>query len=179
MRSAASPPIHRAQRAEEALRQSEESTAFSSGVILFRLGLDVDISVSWRFNDAAVHNYGYSREEFLAMTLKDIARPDISQPWSMMSQSMRRISKRPLTGSTRKDGSVIAVEVTSRTLSLTGSAPDRARQRHHGAQTSRRSPPKAREEADRANCAKSDSFPLSHELRTPMNSISVLPRCWS
>jgi len=72
-------------------------------------------------NDAAIKHYGYSREEFLAMTVKDIRPPDdvprllyrlsASEPWPALSEPWRHI---------KKDGSTIEVEIVSQTLMFRG-----------------------------------------------------------
>ncbi len=74
-------------------------------------------------NDAAVIHYGYSREEFFAMTIKDI-RPVEDIP--RLLDSISRVS--PGFGQSgywlhrKKDGMVIDVEITSHTLSFDGKA---------------------------------------------------------
>jgi PAS domain S-box-containing protein len=67
-------------------------------------------------NDAAVKHYGYSRDEFLRMTLKDI-RPPEDIPWllkkiSDIKPGMNSASSRHL----KKDGAVFPVEIVSHTL---------------------------------------------------------------
>ncbi len=68
-------------------------------------------------NDAAVASYGYSREEFLGMSIRDI-RPDERQP--DLDQALRELesspSQRTLTLHRRRDGSLIDVEVASHQL---------------------------------------------------------------
>jgi len=63
-------------------------------------------------NDAAIRHYGYSREEFLAMTLKDI-RPPAEVP-RMLADVAEAGSPRPGTWQhRRRDGSIIDVEITA------------------------------------------------------------------
>jgi two-component system sensor histidine kinase/response regulator len=73
-------------------------------------------------NEAAIHHYGYSRDEFLAMTIRDIRPPEdipilldaISQvdgESELMASSWRHC---------RKDGTIIDVEITSHTLDFSG-----------------------------------------------------------
>jgi two-component system cell cycle sensor histidine kinase/response regulator CckA len=64
-------------------------------------------------NDAAVHHYGYSREEFLSMTVKDIHPEEISL---VLHATSKRGSANVKSGSwkhRRKDGTLIDVELAS------------------------------------------------------------------
>lgn len=65
-------------------------------------------------NDAAVHHYGYSREEFLGMTLEDVGLPDEAQRLKNMLSDPDAASARPEVWKHRKkDGTIIDVEVVS------------------------------------------------------------------
>ena len=73
-------------------------------------------------NDAAVHRYGYSRDEFLAMTLTDI-RPPEDLP-RLLESVARWPEGLEVPGEWRhqfKDGRVIDVAITSHTLPFKGS----------------------------------------------------------
>ncbi len=122
-------------------------------------------------NDAAVAHYGYSRDEFLAMTIQDI-RPREDVPRLLAVRADRREGRTALPGSfrhRRKDGSLLDVEVTTHTLRFAGRPAElvlrttspsgcvrssrcaRARRGAHGSRptspgwcTSSRSPPTAR-----------------------------------
>ncbi|RII25393.1 MAG: hypothetical protein CXR31_14470 [Geobacter sp.] len=74
-------------------------------------------------NDAAVIHYGYSREEFFAMTIKDI-RPaeDIPRLLGSITQVSPGFGKSGYWRHRKKDGMVIDVEITSHTLSFDGKA---------------------------------------------------------
>jgi PAS domain S-box-containing protein len=73
-------------------------------------------------NDAAVENYGYSRDEFLAMTIKDI-RPAEDIPALLHSVSVAPVAENAGTWRhRRKDGSIIDVEVSSHALDFGGRA---------------------------------------------------------
>ncbi|CAG1006773.1 Cyclic di-GMP phosphodiesterase [Burkholderiales bacterium] len=65
-------------------------------------------------NDAALRQYGYSRDEFLAMTIRDI-RPAEDVPWLLdhLARRMDGLGQPTLARHLRKDGTVIDVEVTS------------------------------------------------------------------
>ena len=72
-------------------------------------------------NDAAVAQYGYSREEFRGMTIKDV-RPgqDVPALLDMLSHSGAGQEARGLWRHQRKDGTVIQVEISARGLELGG-----------------------------------------------------------
>jgi len=75
-------------------------------------------------NDAAVRHYGYSREEFLEMTIKDVRPPeDVDHLMSALTTSVGDIGN--VSGISRhrkKDGSVIDVEVGWHKLNFSGKA---------------------------------------------------------
>ena len=72
-------------------------------------------------NDEAIRQYGYSREEFLAMTLKDI-RPPGDVPTVLENAALA--GEGPEAGGTwrhrRKDGSEIDVQISAHALSFAG-----------------------------------------------------------
>jgi PAS domain S-box-containing protein len=67
-------------------------------------------------NDAAIHDYGYSAREFLAMTIKDIRPPEdvpsLLEKVASVKPGMNSASGRHL----KKDGKLIDVEIVSHTL---------------------------------------------------------------
>lgn len=65
-------------------------------------------------NDAAVHHYGYSREEFLKLTLRDI-RPveEVPKLLEMLMHSFENFEHRGLWKHRKKDGSIIDVEISA------------------------------------------------------------------
>lgn len=101
--------------ANQTLRQSEDRS---------RLLFDSNPHPTWVYdlrtlafidvNQSAVQNYGYSREEFLSMTIKDI-RPAEEIP--ALLESVSNASPETETAGVwrhrKKDGSLIAVEITS------------------------------------------------------------------
>ncbi|MEP6671309.1 MAG: PAS domain S-box protein [Chthoniobacter sp.] len=109
--------------AEEALRASEERYR-----VLFEcnpIPMWVYDRAGWRFlqvNEAAIAHYGYSREEFLALSVLDL------RPLEDVSQLLRTIGDRrndaPLTRGTwrhrKKDGSIIFVEVVTQPIKYGG-----------------------------------------------------------
>jgi len=72
-------------------------------------------------NDAAVDSYGYSREEFLSMTIMDI-RPaeDVPRLLENVGKVKDRLNRAGSWRHLKKDGSLIDVEITSRHLKYKG-----------------------------------------------------------
>ena len=108
--------------AEEALRDSEaryrllfESNPFPMWVY------DLETLSFLAVNEAAVRRYGYSPEEFLTMTIKDI-RPIEDVP--ALLENVSKVSGGPNDSGAwrhqKKDGTIIDVEITSYPLSFAG-----------------------------------------------------------
>jgi len=72
-------------------------------------------------NDAAVTHYGYTRDEFLSLTIKDI-RPaeDITPLTENVSRVTTGLDKAGVWRHRKKDGSLIYVEITSHTVDFGG-----------------------------------------------------------
>jgi PAS domain S-box-containing protein len=110
-------------KAEALLAASEEQYR-----LLFELNPDpmwIFDESSLRFlavNEAAVKHYGWSREEFLRMTVKDV-RPPEERPKLVRVLEKQRGSRAPFVGAWRhwkRDRTVIDVEVTSSTIRFQG-----------------------------------------------------------
>ena len=114
--------ITESKRAEEALRQSEAR---------YHLLFDSNPHPVWVYdlqslgildvNHSAVLNYGYSREEFLSLTIKDI-RPPEDVP-ALLESTVKAPPDVDATGVWRhckKDGTLIDVEITSHHLVYSG-----------------------------------------------------------
>jgi PAS domain S-box-containing protein len=84
---------------------------------------DVDTLAFLAANRAAVQQYGYSQEEFLRMTLRDI-RPEAEIP--AMERIVRRLPEaetyRALHRHQRRNGEVIDVEITADPIEFEGRA---------------------------------------------------------
>jgi len=110
-------------QSEQSLRESESR---------YRLLFETNPQPMWVYdietlsflavNEAAIHHYGYSRDEFLSMTIRDI-RPPEDVPALIRAISDLN-SESELTASSwrhcRRDGSIIDVEITAHTLNFAG-----------------------------------------------------------
>lgn len=105
-------------RAEDGLRESEER---------YRLLFESNPQPMWVYdletlaflavNESAVHHYGYSREDFLAMTIKDIRlAEDISARYDSVARSSEGVDAPGIWRHLKKDGTIIEVEITSHLL---------------------------------------------------------------
>ena len=108
--------------AEEKLRDSE---------VLYRQLFDSNPQPMWVYdlqtlgflavNDAAVARYGYSRDEFLGMTIRDIRPAEDVQSLEASVSSIRSVlSSAEIWRHRRKDGEVILVEITAHSLDYEG-----------------------------------------------------------
>jgi PAS domain S-box-containing protein len=108
---------------DDALSPNPATPYDSNSDTLNRFDFDRNATPMWVFdistlvfsavNDAAVRHYGYSRKEFLSMTILDI-RPSEDIPFLLREVLQKRIlnSVKELRKHKKKDGSLIDVEVT-------------------------------------------------------------------
>jgi PAS domain S-box-containing protein len=107
---------------ERALRESEEQ---------YRLLFESNPHPMWVYdletlqflavNDATVHHYGFSREEFLSMSLKDIRPPEEVQKLSdYLRDSTTDFDPAGSWRHCKKDGTIIDVEITAHRLEFAG-----------------------------------------------------------
>jgi PAS domain S-box-containing protein len=110
------------QTTSDALRKSEDSyrRLFASNPHPMWV-CDAETLCFLDVNDMAVEHYGYSRDEFLAMTIRDI-RPATGLPASVddVSQVAPLVELSGVWKHRKKDGTIIDVEVCSHELRLDG-----------------------------------------------------------
>lgn len=110
------------QRTEEALRQSEAS---------FRLMFTANPQPMWVYeaetlqflevNQAAIEHYGYSRDEFLAMTIADIRPPDdVQLLHNYISAGLSSLQQSGEWRHRRKSGDLMDVEIVTHELDFAG-----------------------------------------------------------
>ena len=124
-------------------------------------------------NQAAIAHYGYSRDEFLSMSIADI-RPaeDIGRLLENLAHRDYDLKDSSGWRHTKKHGQIIDVQITSHTFQSAGRqavlvvAQDITE--HKQAEAALR----AQEAAEQSNKAKSEFLSrMSHELRTPLNAV--------
>ena len=136
-------------------------------------------------NDAAIRHYGYSREEFLAMTIKDI-RPAEDVPALLADVATNRSN--PYVTSIwrhrKKDGTLIDVEVTSHEfqfgggqakLILANDITEQLRSEAQVCQLNEELEERVRERTAELRAANKEleafSYSVSHDLRAPLRAI--------
>ena len=103
--------------AEQVLRRYELLAGNSRDIILF---MRLDDGRILEANEAAVQEYGYSREEFLSLTIRDIRAPATRGLTSAQMDEASSVGILFETQHQRKDGTVFPVEVSSRGATIAG-----------------------------------------------------------
>jgi PAS domain S-box-containing protein len=81
---------------------------------------DVDTLAFLAVNEAAIHSYGWTRDEFLGMTIMDLLAPDDpAQPASVIDRGPIR-GEAALAHHRRRDGTLLDVELVSHEMELDG-----------------------------------------------------------
>ena len=127
--------IRRLNRTKHALEKTvaARTDALADSEAQYRLLFDSNPLPMWVFdrkslqflavNEAAVRHYGYSRSEFLRMTILDIQPPDeVARVLELVAKPARAEQGMERGRHHTKDGAIIDVEITSHPLSFQGCA---------------------------------------------------------
>lgn len=182
--------ITSAWRAEMSLRESERRyrTLFEANPHPMWV-FDIQTKRFLTVNDAAIGHYGYSREQFLAMTISDIRPKQAVEPLNRALATLETVSS-PSTWQHRlSDGRVIDVEISSHAMDYDGrparmvlaldvtlrrSAEDAMRQLNETLE--RRVAERTRDLRVANKELESFSYSVSHDLRAPLQAIDGFGR---
>src|SRR5262249_30594276 len=123
--------LRNSERREHKLELAQTLDALQRSEVQYRLLFESNPHPMWVYdfttlsflavNDAAINHYGYSREEFLSMTIKEI-RPeeDISILLDLVSKANKGLIIGNIIRHRKKDSSIIDVEITSHSIIFEG-----------------------------------------------------------
>jgi PAS domain S-box-containing protein len=182
--------ITAAHGAEQALRESEQRyrTLFEANPHPMWV-YDLQTLGFLTVNDAAVAHYGYSRGEFLAMTIEQIRPAEDIEPLLHAVRNEAQVHAPTSWRHRRKDGTVIHVEISSHTLDYAGRrarmvlAHDVTQRRlaqealeHLNETLEKRVAERTRELAVSNQELESFAYSVSHDLRAPLQVIDGFGR---
>ncbi|MDQ6877433.1 MAG: ATP-binding protein [Candidatus Dormibacteraeota bacterium] len=138
---------------------------------------DVDTLAFLKVNDAAVDQYGYSREEFLKMTIKDIRPPqDVAKLLELIGTEMPAFDKSGPWRHLLKDGSTVEVVLTSHAVVFDQhnarlALAEDLTESHRLELELNQSQARAESSAELSRAKDEMVSMVSHEMRTPLASI--------
>ena len=111
------------QRVAAALRESEEryQLLFQTNPLPMWVSAHPGLAIL-AVNETAVREYGYSEAEFLALTTRELHPPRETQPLVAAQSAPPQDDQRVAARHRKKDGTVIDVEIFSRTITFGGQA---------------------------------------------------------
>ena len=182
--------ITAAWHAQESLRESERRyrTLFEANPHPMWV-FDVQTKRFLTVNDAAVEHYGYSREQFLAMTISDIRPEQDVEPLDMALATLGALSLPSTWRHRLRDGRLIDVEISSHAMDYDGrparmvlaldvtlrrSAEEAMRELNETLE--RRVGERTRELRMANKELESFSYSVSHDLRAPLQAIDGFGR---